>query len=289
MMGVQQSVRFAMISKAFSRAFSLVALIGLSPVLSAQQARTPTLEEILQRLDAHLNHYDARVPSLFCDEHVVSERQHGPRSEETVTDSVFRLKRTSNADRTTTLAESREIKTVNGKPATSQDIDGPTMLSGAFEGGLAVVSLKQSVCTNYKLQRIHKKRSTDPYIVSFATVLMPQNTAGCLLKEDSKGRAFIDPASMQITHMELTTPHHTITEGDTYTSPFVGGRVITVDYAPVLLGRETFWMPSTIVLRVTNGPGTFHKTVWSFRATYRNYHKVEVKSRVLPGFEKLTR
>jgi hypothetical protein len=25
--------------------------------------------------------------------------------------------------------------------------------------------------------------------------------------------------------------------------------------------------------------------LWSFRATYRNYHRLEVTSRILPGFE----
>lgn len=273
-----------------STAISLVALIGFSSALCAQGAKMPTLDEILQRLDANLSYYDTGVPSFFCEEHVVSERDHGPRKEDdTVTDSVFRLKRTSNLDHTTTLVESREIKTVDGKPATSQDMDGPTMLSGAFEGGLAVVSLKQAACTNYTLQRIHKNRRADPYIVRFATVLTPQNTAGCLLQESSKGRVFIDPASMQITHLELNTPHHTITPGDRYRSPFIGERVITVDYVPVLLGGKTFWMPSTIALRVTSGSGTFHKIVWSFRASYRNYHKREVESRIVPGFKKPAR
>lgn len=288
MMGLHQILRYAMNSRAYT-AISLVALLGFSSALCAQQAKTPTVEEILQRLDANLSQYDAGVPSFFCEEHVVSEMDHGPRKDDTVTDSVFRLKRTSNPDHTTTLAESRVIKTVDGKPATSQDMDGPTMLSGAFEGGLAVVSLKQAACTNYKLQRIHKNRPADPYIIRFATVLTPQNTAGCLLQENSKGRVFIDPASMQITHLELTTPHHTITPGDRYGSPFIGERVITVDYVPVLLGGKTFWMPSTIALRVTSGSGTFHQTVWSFRASYRNYHKLEVKSRIVPGFQRPAR
>lgn len=288
MMGLHQILRYAMNSRAYT-AISLVALLGFSSALCAQQAKTPTVEEILQRLDANLSQYDAGVPSFFCEEHVVSEMDHGPRKDDTVTDSVFRLKRTSNPDHTTTLAESRVIKTVDGKPATSQDMDGPTMLSGAFEGGLAAVSLKQAACTNYKLQRIHKNRLADPYIIRFATVLTPQNTAGCLLQENSKGRVFIDPASMQITHLELTTPHHTITPGDRYGSPFIGERVITVDYVPVLLGGKTFWMPSTIALRVTSGSGTFHQTVWSFRASYRNYHKLEVKSRIVPGFQRPAR
>lgn len=290
MMVARQNVRFDMTFRASAAAISLVALLGFSSALSAQQAKTPSLEEILERLDANLNHYDASVPSFFCDEHVVSQVEHGSRTEDTtVTDSIFRLRRTLDPDNTTALVESRQIKTVNDKSPTSQKMDGPTMLSGAFEGGLAVVSLKQAACTNYKLQRVHKKRPADPYVVSFATVLMPQNTARCLLKENSKGRVFIDPASMQITHLELTTPHHVITPGDIYRSPFIGERVITVDYAPVLLGGEIFWMPSTIDLRVTSGAGTFHKSIWSFRAAYRNYHKLEVKSRILPGFKKPAR
>jgi hypothetical protein len=179
--------------------------------------------------------------------------------------------------------ESREIKTIDGKPATSQRMDGPTEISGAFEGGLAVVSLSQTACVSYTLQKVDKKRPADPYVVRFATVLTPQNSADCLLQENSKGRALIDPASMQITHLELTTPHHVIIPGDYYDSPVIGERVLTVDYAPVELGGETFWLPSTITSRATSGSGTFHAIVWSFRAIYRNYHKLEVTTRILPG------
>jgi hypothetical protein len=90
---------------------------------------------------------------------------------------------------------------------------------------------------------------------------------------------------MEITRLELTTPHHTIIPEDRFTSPVVGERVVAVDYAPVLLGGETFWMPSTITSRAVSGSGTFHMVVWSFRATYRNYHRLEVTSRIVPGSE----
>jgi hypothetical protein len=56
-----------------------------------------------------------------------------------------------------------------------------------------------------------------------------------------------------------------------------------VDYAPVLLGGETFWMPSAITMRNVSGSGTFHMMIWSYKATYRNYHLMEVTSRILPG------
>ena len=274
-----------MIFRKTNTAISLIALLGLSSVLGAQQAKTPALEDILGRLEANLNHYDTSIPSFFCDEHVVSQMQPGPSNQDTVTDSIFRLKRTTNADRSTTLVESREIRNVNGVPATSQNMDGPSMLNGAFEGGLAFVSLSQQACMDYTLERINKKRPSGPYIIRFATDLTPQNSADCILREKSKGRVFIDPASMQIMRLELTTPRHLIIPATRYLSPVVGERTLTVEYAPVRLGGAAFWMPSSITMRNISGADTFHPTIWSFEATYSNYHKLEVTSHVLPGYK----
>jgi hypothetical protein len=267
------------------KATTLLAVLLLSAALHAQPPQSPTLEAILQRLQTNLDRYDANVPSFFCDEHAVSQVTPGQRNQDTVTDSVFRLKRVVNSDRTTGLDESREVKTVNGKPAGSRDIGGPTILSGAFEGGLAIVSLTQAACINYKLERIQHKNSAGPYIIRFGSVLTPRNSADCILHEEGKGRAFIDPATMQITRLELTTPHHAIDSESSYEPPTMGVRVISVDYAPVLLDGQTFWMPATITSTVTTGRGTFHAIVWSFKATYRNFHKLEVSSRIIPSTE----
>ena len=271
-----------MVSKIVWTAVTLVACLGLRSVLCAQEAKAATMEEILQRLDANLSHYDTHVPSLFCDEHVVSQIRPGPRNQNIVTDSVFRLKRTLNSDQTTSLEESRDIRKVGGKTGTLDDLSGPTLLSGVFEGGLAVVSLSQAVCMSYSLQKVDKKRLTKPYLVQFATDLTAQNSARCLLQENSTGRVSIDAQTMQVTHLELTTPHHIIRPGDSDTAPVVGKRVLTVDYAPVVLSGETFWLPSSIMMRVVNGAGTFHGTEWLFQATYSNYHKLQVTSRIVP-------
>lgn len=263
---------------------------GWSPALGARRTRTPkatprapSLNGILRRLEANLNRYDADLPDLFCDEHVVSSRtEPGVPGQTTVIDSVFRVKRTAGPGGTTFLAESREIRSVNGKPAASQHIEGPSLLSGFFEGGLAVVSLDQSACMNYALERIDRSDPARPYVIRFTTALTPRNSANCLLQEKSKGRAFIDPASMELTRLEITTPHHVIIPGSYDTWPVVGKRVLTVAYAPVRLGGETFWLPSTITMQNTSGFG-FHRVVWSFRATYRRYHRTQVTSRILPG------
>lgn len=262
---------------------AFVALIGPSFVLSAQQANAPTIDGVLQRLQANLNHYDKDLPSLFCDEHAVSQMDPDPGDRDTVTDSIFRLRRIEGADHTTSLEESREIKTVNGKPAKSQDMEGPSLVSGVFEGALAVVSVDQKACMKYTLERVKGKRSAEDYVVRFATALTPENSSACLLQDKSEGRVFIDPGSMQITHLELTSPHHVIIHGSLYASPVIGKRTLTVDYAPAVLGGETFWLPSEISQRSMSGENTFHRTDWTYRATYRNCHRMEVTSRILPG------
>jgi hypothetical protein len=261
----------------------LFAFRAVGHVAVAQQAKPPTMDEVIQRLQKNLDRYDSGVPSFICDEHVVSRIVPDLHDRETVTDSVFRLKRVVNRDHTTSLEESREVKTVNGRPAKSQEMDGPSLLNGAFEGGLAVVSVGQQSCMNYTLERPKRNDAKAPIIVRFASVLTPKNIGGCLLHEDGKGRVLIDPATMQVTRMELTTPHHTILPGDFYNSPTKGEWVLSVDYAPVLLNGETFWLPATISSRATSNPGTFHATEWSFTASYRNYHKLEVTSHIVPS------
>jgi hypothetical protein len=266
-----------------SAIISSLAFLGIAPAFCAQRPSTPALGDILQHLQANLNHFDTTVPSFFCDEHVISQMASDRGDRNTVTDSIFRLKRTPNPDHTTTLVESRDIKSVNGKPAISQDMEGPSVLKGAFEGGLDVVSPNQISCMHYTLQPINSKRPNEPYSIRFATALQPESTAFCLLQEKSTGRVLIDPASMQISHIEITTPRHTIIPGNPYAPPVIGKRVLTVDYAPVELGGETFWLPSTITMHAVGDKGTFRVTTWSYRATYRNYHRLEVKSRILPG------
>lgn len=256
------------------RSHIVVALLLLLQPAHAQPPQPPTLNQVLQRLEANLNDYDTNIPSFFSDEHVVSSVFPGNRQQNTVTNSVFRLKRVLQPNQTTTLEESRTVKTVNGSPPTADNLTGPSLLSGVFEGALAVVSLNQRACMNYKLDRIHPGR---PYVIRFSTEPHPTQPSTCLLDESSKGQVFLDPATLQITRLELTTPHHRISR-DTQAQ-----RILSVDYAPVQLDARTFWMPATITSRITADANTFHPTIWSFKATYRNYHKLEVTSRIVPA------
>ena len=170
----------------------------------------------------------------------------GERRDNTVTDSVFRLKRVVEAGRTINFDESREIKLVNGQEPGPQAPKAPMSLDGAFEGGLAVVSLNQQACMRYTLERAGPKRSPTSYIVRFASEPNPPQPAECLIQEPAKGRVFIDPAKMQITRMELSVPHHVIHAGNWRDK---GEWTVSVDYMPVQLDAQTFWMPATDLLK----------------------------------------
>jgi hypothetical protein len=261
---------------------SLAVLVSIACGARGQNNNAPTLHEVLQRLQANLERYDKRVPSLFCAEHVVSAIDPAPRGQSTVTDSVFRLKRETDSDGTTALTEERDIKSVNGKAAASQEMQGPSLVSGAFEGALAVVSIKQAACMHYSLQRTKKGDAAASFVIRFNTALTRENSADCLLQEKSSGHAVIDPTSMQIMRMELTTPRHVIIPGGAFDAAVIGKRDLTIDYEPVELGGEMFWMPATISMHSVSGDGTFHRTAWSYEAKYSNYHRLQASSHIIP-------
>jgi hypothetical protein len=242
------------------RIILLFFLIAAFHSASAQQAATPTLDEILLRLENYLDHYDKQGPNFFCKEHVVSSLIYGPKQQSTVTDSIFRVTHSVSG----TLTESREIKAVNGTPAAGEQIGGPVTLGGVFSGGLDAVSLRQKACMSYTLQPIQPGHSDEPYVVQFTTLPSTKRRSECVLKEEGTGRVFIDPATTQVTRMELT--------GE------VGAWKISINYAPVLFAGRTFWMPTTITSTATPSDTA---TVYSFSARYSDYHKLEVTSHIV--------
>ena len=263
----------------------LIILNGSTPG-QAQRSKTLTLDQIINRLDANLAQYESTVPNLFCDEHAVSERFPARNSQIRTTDSVFRLNRVPQTDGTATIEESREVKTINGRPARPDDDAIPAIVHGAFSGGLAAVSNSQKSCMNYTLRPRRPDRPNSPYIIQFKSVYDEKHPAKCLLQEEGSGQIIIDPVSLQATRMELTAPQHVIfpeahRPNGQFIPQIVGEWQFAVDYAPVSLGGQTFWIPATVTSNATAATGGAEATVWTFKAHYSNYHELKVKSRVL--------
>jgi hypothetical protein len=265
------------------RCLPLLVLLAAASHIFAQPAQPLTLDDAIAKLQANLDDYDKSIPSFLADEHLESTmHQFGMRGAsapnyETIAESVFRLKRDIDSENhTETLNESREIRIIDGKPANGREIDAPTMLSGAFSGGLAMVSNDEQPCMRYTLEPVKRRK---PIVVRFVSAPADQRPEHCILMEDGFGRVMIDPVSMQISRIEVQVPHHAMTPRyiDGTSAPVTMTRWrVEVDYKPVVLDARTFWLPSKITSTMSND-----QTAWSFLATYRNYHKLEVRSRLI--------
>jgi hypothetical protein len=86
---------------------------------------------------------------------------------------------------------------------------------------------------------------------------------------------------MQISHLEFVAPCHDNLDGlNNDAGEPKGTWAVSVDYASVLLGEKTFWMPKTIT-SVSTASG-HNPVIFSFTSQYSDYHKLEVSSHILP-------
>jgi len=258
----------------------LTLLTCLGPFACAAQqlgadrvAPTPPSQETLLHLQENLWDYMGNVPNFFADEHVVSVlKQEGARDVKTTTDSIFRLRRSVAIGEAHTFSETREIKTVNNKPAKGESIQGPTVFTGAFNTGVSVVSLEMSRCFDYTLEPPGQLNNAPAIVIDYAINPDMLTDDSCPGPEKQSGRAWIDPVNFHTLRVEMVIPNHKDNNGR---------RVLwtwAVDYSPIVFDAKQFWMPKTITSKAEANDGS---AIWTFTATYSNYHKLTVNSRII--------
>ena len=263
---------------------ALILLLTLRGIAAGQAPATPTLDALVRQLQDNAWDYRTNVPDFFADEHVVSSmKQEGAREVKTTSDSIFRLVRSHGIGETHNLTESREIKLVNKKPATSSNLQGPAVFTGGFSTAPIIVSLEMSHCFDYALEEptpLDKQRMPPDrqrmLLISYTITDEGLHDESCPGPEKQSGRVFVDPETLRLVRFEMVLPNH---------KDVINGRMLwrwSVDFAPVTLDNHQFWLPKTITSHseANNGAG-----VWEFTATYSNYHKTEVRSRILTESE----
>lgn len=262
--------------------------IVASAALFAQQGM-PQPAEILTRLDSNRVTYYRNVPDFFCAERVVSQMRPNASAVSlmtTVTDSVFRLKRTSDPKQGVVFNESRIIKSVDGKPVSAEDaqLQGPTILSGVFSGGLDLITTGNQACYDYHFHPHTAHGSIDRILVDFQQKAPDKAAKDCPPYERSSGRVTLDAATMQVRKIEKSYPHHELV-------PDVFGHwEWTAEYSEVRLGEKTLWLPlkihsysvaDSIVATAgrTGQPG--QNTTWDYDATYSGCHRTGATMRIL--------
>ncbi len=262
-----------------------------------QPASDPATNQLLLRVWMNFAGSLASLPNVFAEEHVVSSvttaysapsKNGGHASEmdstiDSTVDSIFRLKRVSTDGKTADLIESREIKYVDHHDAAkAQTLTGPAILIGAFNRAPNVFSPQARDCYDYRLLPNMRHNPDVSALFLHAQVLVLEYAlklplpagAHCPVREQTTGRAFIDPSSLQIVRLDQQRPRHDDASGRPTAWSW------SIDYAQVTMGGKHFWLPRTISSKATSLDG--RRLKWTFLATYGNYHLMTVTSTVLP-------
>jgi hypothetical protein len=242
---------------------SLACLLGCFAAAVAQRP-APALDQILSRVEANTDQYKATVPSFFCDEHITSQEIHDSKlKHETTVETLFRVSRS--VPPAGTLEESREVKSVNGKPSSNKKLDMPISFIGGFSGALAkFLSTDRRVCFDYQAD-ISSPASpgTEAFTFTAREAAAKQPACGSI-QPGTTGKFVVDSGTMQVRHIERTVPN-----------PIGKDRAIL---GTASVGRS-FWLPSTIVAFTTETPKT---NAFRFTAKYTNYHRFAASSTILP-------
>ncbi len=257
-----------------------------------RSASDPATDEVLRRVWDNFVQSLSSLPNVFADEHVVSSlttAKNGVHDSETdsttdaTIDSIFRLKRVSTDGKTAELVESREIKSVDHQPAAkNQTLAGPAILIGAFSHAPNVFSPQVRDCYDYRLLPNKRHNPDVAMLFHHSDVLVLEYALRspvpdeCPVGEQTMGRAYVDPSSIQIVRLEQQWPRRQ-NEG----SRFPVSWTWSIDYARVMMDRKPFWLPKTISSKASSLDGGRFK--WSFLATYSNYHLMTVTSTILPA------
>ena len=67
---------------------------------------------------------------------------------------------------------------------------------------------------SYTLQPIDPEHPNQPYVIQFTTLPNAKQRPECALKEEGSGRVLVDPATMQVTRLELRAPNHVINSAE---------------------------------------------------------------------------
>jgi hypothetical protein len=243
--------------------FFALAVVIFPAVAGCQQL--PSLDVLLDRLDAYAKQYQATLPSLFCEEQITSQalNKKGKVTWEVKIQSTLREVRTE--DPYDPFREEREFKSVGGRHS-KRPFQTPYFVEGGFAGLVGFKSWEQRECFDYALASGDNGQTVRLDMTLKTTFTSPS----CARLPAGLHRTVVaDPETGRILHTERTiAPEAAVSAASVY----FGG----IDYAPQNLGEQTFWLPSRFYAHDAQNTGRMF-------ATYSNCHRYTVELKVLPG------
>ncbi len=243
---------------------SVAIFLACSGFAEAQQ--TPTVDEFVTRLFAYSKDYRTKLPSLECDESVVSQQvKRGKVKWEVKTEATLRQVRDSKDP--DEFNDSYTFKSVDGH-APKAHFKLPYFVNGAFANGIGFASEATRTCYDYtlsqedggatlRLEFAVKSASSDPVCKE-----VPAGFHKIVLVDATTGIAMHITRSMSL---DAARKYHDAV-------------FASIDYAAQPLGELTLWLPSRVESHDEKGERRM-------TANFSNYHRYTGEMRILPATE----
>jgi hypothetical protein len=246
----------------------LFALTCLAVSMVAECQDLPSLDVLLNRLDAYAKEYRATLPSLSCDEQITSQslNKKGKIRHEVKVESTLREMRFE-YDPNDPFVEKREFKSVDGhRPkAKFQTSNLPYFVEGGFSGLVGFKQWEQRDCFDDHVTSADGGRTVR---MEMTLRTKPTNNSCAKLPAGFHRTVVADVETGRILHSERTIAPEAAAKN---TEVYFGG----IDYAPQKLGERTFWLPQRFDSHDAQNMGRMS-------VIYSNCHRYTGELKILP-------
>lgn len=227
------------------------------------QAQLPSVDTLLTQLYAYARQYQASLPSLTCDESIVSQvMKNGKVKKEMKIESTLRELRTGPGS--DPFREQHEFKTVDGQPPKPK-FGIPFFVQGGFANALGFYQEEAKGCYDYQLSA-----GEDGKTLKLQMALRP-GAVGAVCKTIPEGYR-------KSTVVDRATGRVIFTEREISAAAAKSGKEIfyaSMEYGPQQIGDETLWLPVRMSAHDPANEGRF-------TATYSNYHRYTGSMTLVP-------
>jgi len=235
-------------------------LLAIPLLLSAQQTFN---EEQIQQVIAYARAYRERLPSLECDETMLSQRVKGGKVKwEVKIKATLRELRDENEPGG--FRDEYTFKSVDGKPA-KPHFKAPYFVYNVFANSLGIGEKPLPACFTYRFTKQDDGQTLQLNIDSKPGVRDPSCGK---IPDDYHKMILIDAASGAARHVERRISPQFAER--TLEIPYVA-----IDYEPQKLDDETFWLPVRF-------EASDSKIEGRMIAAYSNFHRYIGEAKILP-------
>jgi hypothetical protein len=255
------------------------AAVGLQ-LLQGAATNAQLLNDVLSAVSNNVNEFQSLLPDFVCNERVTSTEFDSRRMiKETVVESIFTGVQQTNVENRFRVAftESREVLTVNGKPARkgAPFPKLPYRFTGGFSSLLITTFAPENLqYHNYNIADSYKSGDSSALLIQFATREGQQRLRvlfqGTRLFSKDVGAAWIDQTTFKVLRLQRQALN--LPSGFTRS-------MATADYGPVTIGEKQFWMPKRIRAEVDERNS---RATLSYVAEYTDCRRFTTDIKLLP-------